>query len=399
MKFFLSHPRALRNLRPSEFSAKTRDFPDRKRAFSLIEVMVSVSILLMLMGVIFVILDSVSKVVNRAKATTASFEGARVAFNALTARLSEATLNPYRDYVNRDGNGRPLPADDLDTPEREDQTPSGALDGIQDYNSFTPSAYDRFSDLHFVSGQIKELLPELLSGAVEGLGPLGSHATFFQLPMGVSEEIEKHGRLLTLINTTGFFIEFNSESSLLPSIFEFLGITPKKSYRYRLMELQQPAERMSLYRMMPRIYRDDNTSILWLQPDVMNWEEGRHVLAENIIAMVLLPESAAVSPNYKFDSKGYLLEPTDPIQKGNRNRLPKTMKVLLVSIDEASAIRFNARFGEAEPFGATGVFDVGALFLDPDKIDDDLITLEEKLRELKVEYRIFSREILVKGAE
>ncbi len=116
------------------------------------DLLVSTVILAIILVVIFSITQQTGRVWKSSQAKIESFQSARAAFESLTRKLSQATLNGYYDYF--DANGR--------TP----KDPS--YDG-------KPARYGRQSDLHFISG------PGLLTHPAQV-----SHAVFFQAPLGYS---------------------------------------------------------------------------------------------------------------------------------------------------------------------------------------------------------------------
>ena len=129
----------------------------KNSAFTLIEVMVSSALIVVIMGFLMYTMDQTQRTMRGADSRVGQFQTARVAFEAMTRNLSQATVNTYWD---------------LDF---------GVKDG-----KVQPSGYRRNSDLHFVSGlaATDKILNSKSSKTTEQIDP--THAVFFQAPLGVS---------------------------------------------------------------------------------------------------------------------------------------------------------------------------------------------------------------------
>ena len=108
------------------FSGGVRSVRPEARAFTILELLVSMAVLMLLAVLSQQILGSTATAWKSHKARLGAFEGARAAFDSLTSRLSQATLNTYWDYDN--------PAQ--------------------------PQRYLRQSELHFITGKASSLLPD-----------------------------------------------------------------------------------------------------------------------------------------------------------------------------------------------------------------------------------------------
>src|SRR5207302_1694736 len=100
----------------------------------------------------------------------------------------------------------------------------------------------RKAELRFHSGPTKTLNP--------GGGPNGALqpglGVFFQAPIGRVEDTVKLGALDHLMNTWGYFLELTDDNATLPQFIKDSGsVAPRK--RYRLMELMEPSETLSVY--------------------------------------------------------------------------------------------------------------------------------------------------------
>ncbi len=313
----------------------------RIQAFSLLELMVATAILLLILVMIFNLTTAVTKTVKYSKSKIETFREARIAFDTITRRLSQATLNTYWDY--------------------EPQPPS------------IPKAYVRQSELHFIVGKTEALLGT-------STPPRPGHGVFFQAPFGFETSSEAKG-LPNLLNCWGFFLEFNSDLAWRPT-FISTSILPAR-YRYRLMQFMLPSSQTRLYS-----YTSGNPAyngLDWFKLPLSQPSPPATVLAENIVAMIFLPRYSTqddpngnrLAPNYTYDSR--------QATGITRNQLPPLVQVTFVVIDEESAARLAN--GSINPdFGVSGLFNSSA----QSDYDQDLQTLQSNLTDRRANYRIFS---------
>ncbi len=121
-----------------------------------------------------------------------------------------------------------------------------------------------------------------------------------------------------------------------------------------------------------------------------------HILAENIIALILLPKLSPqedtsgiqLAPNYSYDST--LAKENATIN--SKNQLPPLIQVTMVAIDETSAKRLES--GSTMPdFGQDN------LFSDASQYESDLSKLQQTLTQKHVSFRIFTTNVAIKGAK
>ena len=113
-----------------------------RHGFTLLELMISMAVLAIIMVLVFQMLSATQRARSDSRARLSTFKEARVAFESITRRLSQATLNTYWDYEFT-GTGR----------------------------SRRPIDYQKQSDLHFVFGETADLI---------GKGDIHTgHAVFF----------------------------------------------------------------------------------------------------------------------------------------------------------------------------------------------------------------------------
>ena len=358
----------------------------RGRAFSLVELLLSITVLAILMVVVSMALDQTQKVVHSSKGKAEQFRDARLAFELLTRNLSQATLNTYWDYYySATGTNQP---------------PVGATTVI-------PSAYLRQSELQFLT----DLTPHLLGQTTSG-GPAAhpGHAVFFQAPLGASVS---YVGLSGLLNARGYYVEFGDDSLDRPGFLN-TSTTPLK-YRYRLLEYRPPAEQVSangVNYVGDAIY---NTPSTWYQQNTTN---ATRVVADNVVLLLLSPQvtpdmaqtaqktATWIAPNYRYNSLDadnstpQVDAPTTSgsgaVSQGTQHLLPPLMCVTMVAIDEASAQRWAAsRNNQAVDI----LGESGATFAMAAQYSSDLSLLKTYLTEQKLNYHVFTSTIVLRNAK
>ncbi|MGH6754931.1 MAG: Verru_Chthon cassette protein C, partial [Bradyrhizobium sp.] len=298
--------------------------------------MVSMAVLSLILIVMFQITSNTSKLWQHTRARIDTFQESRGAFETVTKNLSQAMMNTYWDYVNAAHDSR------VDLARKS--TSLGTA------KAFSPDSYRRQSELEFMSGVSNSLLSGVSSTGSGGFSTVGS-AIFFQAPLGIKDpkvtgDPASDTSLSALLNSCGYFLEYADDSKDRPNFL--IGKNPKPRSRLRLMELRQPSEKMAVYSNLGA------SSVNWFVT-ALNETKGsrlvnRHVVAENIIAMALIPKRSpgdqALDPatdplavNYSYDSRAYLTDRTNPRALLMCNQLPPMVHVIIVAIDEKSAAR------------------------------------------------------------
>ncbi len=289
------------------------------RAFTLVELLVSMALLAILMLVTATIVNHTRGVWQQTTGKIAAFRESRAGFESLTRRLSQASLNTYFDYV--DGNNK--------TPKEVEET-----GGV-----FTPDQYLRQSELHLVTGQASNLVPASAGKIHPG------HGTFFQAPLGFSSTpAAGDADLANLLNAVGYYVEYGSDDAWRPSFLS--GIIPPKN-RYRLMQMLQSSERLGIY---ANSFTETNR-FDWFRNPLANATSPARPVAENIVMAIVWPRRAENDPgtplttDYTFDTKAYL----SGANQVSRNQLPPYVQVTLVALDEPSAARLEEKYGGSAP--------------------------------------------------
>jgi len=341
---------------------RTPSIIPRGAGFTLVEVMVSMAIVTLLLLVLVSITDSTQKTWLYTTTKVSQFRDAREAFEAITRKLSQSTLNTYLDYD--------YPTD-----------ASGAPDKTQ-----PPKRYARQSELRFISGIAGSLL------ATANAANCPTHAIFFMAPLGFTDEAS-YSDLNKLLNTCGYYIEFGSDSQVRPDFLK--GNVVPLRYRFRLMEMVEPAESLTLYK-----YTNANPTYAdtqWFNDPLSSASPPAQVRAENIVALVILPKltpeedptGIKLASHYTYDSTK-----TDSDASINpKNQLPPVIQVTMVAVDEASFSRLQA--------SSTSMPDLfsASPFTDAARYDKDLEALETTLRAKKLNYRVFTTNISLKAAK
>ena len=395
-------------------------------AFTIVELLVATVVFSGLLLILAVTTNQTAEVWRRGAAKVEQFQGARRGFESMTRRMSQATLNTYFDYdyeLSGSGTSRKL---DVSKP---------------------PLNYSRQSELRFRSGPMEKLAPE------EGVFR-PTHGVFFQAPLGLVDDedvLEFERRRLKplgdLLNSWGYFIEVGTDEKIIP---RFLKDVVPPRIRSRLMQFMEPTERVQLDDPSATpdeagkflLVKNENWDLPWngwfTGPLKRKQDLPVRVLSENIIALVILPRLSqqdeavrvkrnlsVLTPFYDYDSKrnsnraAAIADPLNPKIKGDpkdgpeavnpKNQLPPVVTVAMVAIDEMAAERLKDR-------GTKDDLTLGlkweGLFEDAKKLDDDpttkgddqsgdgdLYKLEQQLLAKKINYRVYTSNVTIRGAK
>lgn len=328
----------------------------QRSAFTIIELLVAITLTIIILALLTQMIGSVSTGWKRVNNNAKAFESARAAYEALARNLSQATLGAYYEYYNSNRVPYPLAAN------------ASASVGVTVTNAFMPTAYGRYSSLHFISGT--NLVPDQIS-----------HAIFFQSPLDFSGQGTSDSASGQL-NAVGYFIQYTNDLAGRPS--HLTDSIPAPRTRFRLMQYLQPTQKLAAYQTTNQSWIADAAS------------EARP-FAENIICLVLWPKKTdqeggvtttnLIAPGYTYNSRADWA-PGAAKQPVQMHQLPPTVRILMVAIDEASAQRLTV---------ATNY--CAGLFADPALYQTNLDVLESRLRDARVEYRVFQSDIPIRAAK
>jgi uncharacterized protein (TIGR02599 family) len=390
----------------------------RRGAFTLVELLAATAVFIGLMLLLVTATNQTGEMWRRSSSKIEQFQQARRGFESMTRKISQATLNTYWDYH------YPMKAGKPD-------------------RSQVPDGYMRQSELRIRSGQSAQLL-----GPGDSKGR-PTHCVFFQAPLGfVDDDLvirtkssQTHKPLNNLLNTWGYYVEVNDDANLVPEFIKATGTVPAR-IRSRLLELMEPSETVKIDdpTLEDADHSDPNKPLYprdpnWDNPKYLGWfaepisrppaTRPVRVLAENIVALVILPrltpqdEAARLNakpkktellcPLFDYDSKRLANSAAgiaDPNKKATdpdlnpKNQLPPVVTVAMVAIDETSAqrlgdpstnLKLNDYFKEAKQM------DDDTKTTEPG--DGDLYKLERQLIEKNLTYRIFVSNIGIRGAK
>jgi uncharacterized protein (TIGR02599 family) len=364
-------------------------------AFTLVELLVATTILLLVMVLLLQMTGGVGQIWTSSSGKISAYQSARSAFTTLNGTLARATVNTYNDYVDASGNPR---------------TTNNAA-------NFSPQKFLRTSELQIVFGPADQILP----GATAPQNP--GDAVFFQAALG-DTDTNSLASLNRTLNSVGFYVQYGApDGDMMPSWLQpFFGTTKK----FRLMQVIVPTESQQIYNSTT----STNYDLGWLQafktPRAADQPRPR-VLAEDVPLLIFRPRlspqdeetiapelgvtySAArrgsiLSPNYHYDSRawegGYpagqrVLAASGGTARSGlmRNQLPPIVDVVIVSVDNRSLSRFD-QTQDAPP--APLVVPAG-LFVDSSKLDDDLTTYGKQLSDARIRYKVFRTSVQIQGA-
>lgn len=339
----------------------------RTRAFTLVELLVSMVVLSIIMFVSASFVTQTQKTWTQSSARVEQFREARMAFETLTQSLRQATLNPYMTYKYN----------------------SGATPTVPASKEEAPQAYLRHSELQFICGPVADLLTSASGGV------LATHGVFFQAPMGVTER-DGYEALNRLLCGRGYFIMQSDDVAFRPA-----HVTQSRN-RFRLWEYRPPAERNTVYATTNNGWFKDAAGEAVAASETADRPSFSRPVAENIIALIISPRVTKVdadlagkdptwiAPNYAFDSLD-VAGATSSNPQGTQHLLPPVLQVTLVAVDEASA----ARLAEE---GTAGLVPANA-FKNCSQFETDLASLENSLIGRKANYRIFSSTVALRNSK
>ncbi len=382
--------------------------------FSLIELMVSVAVLSLVMVLVFQMLENTQATFKKARDSVSEYKDARNGFDAITRRMSQATLNTYWQV------GR---------------SAAGAA-----------TKFEKASDLHFVSGPTELVMgPTLPANA----GPRTTHCVFFQAPTGYSAAVStssgsvgslEYGNFPNLLNAWGYFVEFGDDRSERPAYLNSLANPPRPRIRFRLMEFSQLAEGLQIYAeqlslkpkssspaVLNRWFLNDssfgvnsvnNYQFATADTSALNLPPSSRMIAENIIALIVLPAEALtdkyrdkLAPNYYYDSRAF--QSSNIGQAGSTLNVDKSMQALppivdvtMVAVDEADFKRFSQSKGVDSVSGFAACNFTTDLFKKAENYDRDLVSLRgilsdsssgSKAKEIK--FRVFRASVRLRESK
>jgi len=303
------------------------------RGFTILELLVASAVLGLILVMLFSVISHTSEAWRRSRGHIEAFQSARNAFEIVTRTLSQATLNTHWHYD----------------------------------NATNPTRYLRASDLHFTIQQAGTSIP-----GTPGTG----FGVFFQAPIGIAASDDLRG-LNTLLNGMGYYIQFSGDGSFRPSI-----VNGEEKRRYRLVQMRIPSENLNVYT------ATNATDYTWFTSQT----KRGYPVSDNIILLVVWPrlpfqedpEGGVLSLNFTYNSR---LNASNVSQPRTASQLPPVVEVLMVAIDEASAVRLT--HSTAEPPAIKSALQGKFQTASQSAFGEDLKQLESALTDAKINYQIF----------
>lgn len=337
--------------------------------FTLVELLVSTAVIALIMLMLVQVTNNISAAWRSTAEKVEKFQGARDGFEAMTRRISQATLNTYWDYYDISGVTR---------------------NQSNNQGQFLPYTYGRQSDLRFVCGPMSGVPWAITSGSSKitptSLTYMPTHGIFFSAPLGLVNYTDEpiYGAMNNLLNTWGYFVEINCDANpMINGRPPFINTAQTQAVRWRgrLMEFEEPSENMCSYDVsyIPVSSQVSGWSVSsrdWFANSLSITTSARpaRVMAENVIALIFLPKLSTVDENYRQSEKFSMLAPeytydsTTAPPGGNtgsapvvgathnpgatpsantldaggvdpRNQLPPEIQVVMIALDERSAQR------------------------------------------------------------
>lgn len=292
-----------------------------------------------------------------------------------------------------------------------------------------PAALLTQSDLHFVSGNTRALLPNLRGAS--------GHAVFFQGPFGYpgaarsapdAPDTALYQTLPHTFGAWGYYVEFGQDPANLPAFMTSPRQgrpAPPRKHRFRLMELRQPAHELPLFFRAPGaehpvfathasrdlLYDWFRQPIAQSRPHNSPQDRRTCVVAENILALLIVPydpqfqqlrDTASASnqpyqlaPDYLYDSRRFQWEPGSALAAATRHTLPPTVEIAVVALGEDSWE--NLSEAQAIQQGESLLSFMGGLFQIAANFHHDLETLERELDRRRLSHQILTQVLPLHG--
>jgi uncharacterized protein (TIGR02599 family) len=380
-----------------------------KQAFTLVELMVSVAILVVLMLVVSNFIGLVQRTWVRTNTNVSQFREARLAFDIMTRTISQATLNTYW------------------------QTERSQISQSLGQSVYTSSGFTRHSELQFVCGPTAGgSAGALFSGGAATSYP--GHGIFFQAPLGITSLLATNEdgdsantqNMVNLLCGRGYFVSWGDDADFRPLFLASKGVPNR--WRLRLMEFSPTAEKNRIYdkELRPITAHSKEwftnagqsagagTSSALTQTARSTENEGNRAftrpVAENILALVISPQMPTIgqgggvqpyriAPNYSFDSVLVSSPGAGSVigefgAQGTQHVLPPVLKVTMVAVDARSGERLSYDNNLLTSLVST----VNGLFQTVNNYDKDVRSLEAELIKNRIAYRVFSTSIPLKQA-
>ena len=352
-------------------------------AFTLVELLVSTGVVALLAAVLFALVSHFTDDMHAARSTAEKFQTAQRAFEMLTRRVGQATLNSYwESYV-----------------------VSGTL-----------RRYQRISELRFACGPMQAGANPLNDPRAKAQRTYPGHGIFFQATTGqtgLTRDPALSG-LENLLNTWGYFVEAGPDDLKAPAFLPPEAATQRIAPR--LMELREPTQQLCLYRYTSGS-ANKYAGFEWFRTPLADRTLVRTV-AENIAALIIQPklttqETERLLPGASEEERDAFLAPQlfyhsatvpppaiEPA-RNMRHRLPATLEITMVALDAATVARLYQP-GDLDPLKLRDAFYNARTLRDELQIDPghpERDSLERRLIAAHANYRLFTATVPIRSAQ
>ena len=180
------------------------------------------------------------------------------------------------------------------------------------------------------------------------------------------------------------------------------------------MELMEPTESLSVYN-YTSTNRSNYTGVEWITNSMGSSNRPAHVLAENVVALILLPklspadwatnathsntyDASSLATSYTYDSSTNQ-NSTNPSSQdkaslNTHNQLPPVIQVTLIAVDEASAVRFPGVYSNL-----SSIYSSSNWFTNSSLFTNDLSNCQAYMITQKLNFRVFTTDVMIRGAK
>jgi prepilin-type N-terminal cleavage/methylation domain-containing protein len=429
-------------------------------AFTLVELMVSTALIALLMLLLLGTVDQTQNVWKRTTAKIAQFQASRAAFEAMNRRISQATLNTY--YRATDTSSANAKADFLFRRQSELQFLTGHLSDASTKSGKVPGIFTSNPAISGLTKPVERAYPThgvfffAPLGITEepGLGDFKTTRRFRGLDAMLTAcgYFIEYGddpwrpKILPLATATSAGVPPRNRFRLME-----LSVPAEELTVYKRLDsvggsandpTSDPAKPVPWkFSVTPQILNRANGHYIgrvsglsnnlksnssWIRPLWM--EEGlkrttlnattainrfqyARVMADNVIALIVLPKLAekdrgnkpteigTLAPEYQFDTWRIIAQDAGAAGVANSvrdNLLPPIVQIVMVAIDETSALRLPSGEIPAWTIGDRQLF---TAVKDEADLLRDLGDLEIRLQVARVNYRVFSTDVVIRASK
>jgi uncharacterized protein (TIGR02599 family) len=340
-----------------------------RNGFTLIEMLVAMTVLIILLSIIAAVTQGTALAVHRTSGKLSTYAAARSAFDTMNEKLAQATLDTYLDYY--DANGKLQ------------------ITGT----TFVPAMYGRVSNLQFIVKQNSN--PVAAFNAVgSASSPSYGQEVYFQCPAAYSNT-SAYQSTQGLLNACGYYVQYCNDTSFRPSM------VGGSRWRYRLIQAIEPTETLQVCQYAIADTTTWTANIANTGPAATP-APNAIPLADNVVAMVIWPRlptgqdpvGTNLAPSYIYDSQANsapVLTKGVGVQPATVDQLPPLLQVTMVVIDEASAARIDTKSSTPPPAIENAL---QGKFINANNYGSDLASVESSLSGSHVGFEVLNTSVV-----